>query len=208
MSDQENEKPQSGESRDKIITAALEEFSQYGLAGSRMDRIADSAGLNKAMLYYYFSSKEELHRAIITQCVSGTAGQVRQFASANVPLEQMLLDIANLYINVFGQRPQLRKLLLHELADDRKETLDAFAQAIINSGAPDALGKRFQLEMNNGTLRKLDIKQTVISFFTMINGYLLMSPIVDRIHDIPDRKAFLDARKKAVVDLFMNGVRT
>lgn len=205
--EEEKQKPQSGESREKIISAALEEFSQYGLAGARMDRIAEVAGLNKAMLYYYFSSKEELHRAIITQCVSGTAGQVRQIAVANVPLEQMLLDIATLYITVLALRPQLRKLLLHELADDRQETLEVFAQSITNSGAPDALCKRFQMEMNNGTLRKLDIKQTVISFFTMINGYLLMSPIVDRIHDITDRKSFLDARKKAVVDLFMNGVR-
>jgi AcrR family transcriptional regulator len=205
--EKENEKPQSGESRERILSAALEEFSQYGLAGSRMDRIAEAAGLNKAMLYYYFSSKEELHRAVITYYVSGTAGQVRQFAASTIYLEEMLLGIANLYFSLLTHRPQLRKLLLHELADDRKETLSIFAQSIINSGAPEELCKRFNAEIKNGNLRPVDVKQTVTSFFTMINGYILLSPITHILLDVTDQNAFREARKKAVVDLFMNGVR-
>src|SRR5580692_4896301 len=55
----------AAESRTKILDAALSEFSQHGLAGARTDRIAQAAGVNKALLYYYFESKENLYLAAL-----------------------------------------------------------------------------------------------------------------------------------------------
>lgn len=53
----------SAETRARILKAAVDEFAGYGLAGSRTDRIAQAAGVNKALLYYYFESKEKLYDA-------------------------------------------------------------------------------------------------------------------------------------------------
>lgn len=53
------------DTRSRILDAALTEFSAYGLAGARTDRIAQAAGVNKALLYYYFESKENLYRAAL-----------------------------------------------------------------------------------------------------------------------------------------------
>lgn len=50
---------------DRILDAAIEEFVEHGLAGARVDRIADRAGANKALLYRYFGSKEELFDAAV-----------------------------------------------------------------------------------------------------------------------------------------------
>jgi TetR/AcrR family transcriptional regulator len=55
----------AAESRSKILDAALSEFSAHGLAGARTDRIAQAAGVNKALLYYYFESKENLYIAAL-----------------------------------------------------------------------------------------------------------------------------------------------
>ena len=51
--------------RGRILGAALEEFSRYGLGGARVDRIAARAGANKRMLYYYFGNKEALFLAVL-----------------------------------------------------------------------------------------------------------------------------------------------
>jgi TetR/AcrR family transcriptional regulator len=51
--------------RDRILAAALEEFSAHGLAGARVDRIARRARINKRMLYHYFGDKEDLFREIL-----------------------------------------------------------------------------------------------------------------------------------------------
>jgi TetR/AcrR family transcriptional regulator len=55
----------AAETRARILDAALGEFSTHGLAGARTDRIANSAGVNKALLYYYFESKENLYLAAL-----------------------------------------------------------------------------------------------------------------------------------------------
>ncbi len=52
-------------SQQAILAAARDEFAQYGLAGARVDRIAGRAGLNKRLLYYYFTSKDDLFLAVL-----------------------------------------------------------------------------------------------------------------------------------------------
>lgn len=56
--------------RRKLLEAATAEFSAYGIAGARVDRIATSAGCNKAMIYSYFGNKEQLFDAIVTGTVT------------------------------------------------------------------------------------------------------------------------------------------
>src|SRR3569832_1411794 len=50
-----------------ILAAAQDEFAEYGLGGARMDRIAERAGLNKRLIYYYFEDKEKLFQAVLEQ---------------------------------------------------------------------------------------------------------------------------------------------
>src|SRR5437867_11889395 len=55
--------------RERILAAALKEFSAKGFAGARVDRIARRARINKRMLYHYFGNKEHLFREILTRKV-------------------------------------------------------------------------------------------------------------------------------------------
>lgn len=55
--------------RQRILTEATAEFAQHGIAGARVDRIAASAGCNKAMLYAYFESKDRLFDAVFDAVV-------------------------------------------------------------------------------------------------------------------------------------------
>ena len=52
-------------SQQAILQAAMEEFAQHGHAGARIDRIAEQAGVNKRLIYYYFGNKDELFLAIL-----------------------------------------------------------------------------------------------------------------------------------------------
>ena len=53
----------------RLLTAAIDEFSERGLAGARVDRIADRAGANKRLIYNYFGTKDELFDAVLAQTV-------------------------------------------------------------------------------------------------------------------------------------------
>jgi AcrR family transcriptional regulator len=53
------------ETKERILEAAMEEFSSYGIAGARVDRIAKNAGCNKNMIYIYFENKETLFTTVL-----------------------------------------------------------------------------------------------------------------------------------------------
>src|SRR5712671_357350 len=60
----------------RIVVAARKVFAQRGLSGARMDQIARTAGVNKALPYYYFRNKEELHRFVLETMIAQLAGQM------------------------------------------------------------------------------------------------------------------------------------
>lgn len=68
----------------RILEAAATEFASFGIAGARIDRIAENAGANKAMIYRYFGSKDELFDAVFSAHVVAFADTV-QFDVADLP---------------------------------------------------------------------------------------------------------------------------
>jgi len=61
----DRDRDRTAEARERILDAAIREFSEHGLAGARTEQIAIAAGVNKALLYYYFESKEKLYSAAL-----------------------------------------------------------------------------------------------------------------------------------------------
>jgi TetR/AcrR family transcriptional regulator len=105
----------STESRARILDAALSEFSAYGLAGARTDRIAAAAGVNKALLYYYFESKESLYVAALEMI----AGKIRDqsiavFLSDATPGERLLRTALGHFDRILAQR-EFQSLMQQEM---------------------------------------------------------------------------------------------
>src|ERR1700719_3266482 len=90
--------------RERILDAALAEFSAYGIAGARVDRIAESARCNKNLIYIYFTDKETLFTTVLHKHLQrvheeepftpddlpGYAGKVFDFAMSNPDLMRLL----------------------------------------------------------------------------------------------------------------------
>ncbi|HMG63119.1 MAG TPA: TetR family transcriptional regulator, partial [Streptosporangiaceae bacterium] len=68
----------------RILAAATEEFTEHGIAGARVDRIAAAARSNKAMLYAYFGNKEQLFEAVFAQMVTAATDAV-PFDACDLP---------------------------------------------------------------------------------------------------------------------------
>src|ERR1700719_377505 len=98
-----------------IVAAALEEFAQLGLAGARIDEIARAARVNKALLYYYFESKEHLYQGVVEQMfVAMTSALRRALSTADGPREK-LLAFLDANFKVLAGKPAYARLLEQEL---------------------------------------------------------------------------------------------
>lgn len=80
-------------SKEKILETALVEFADKGYEGSRVDRIAIEAGVNKALIYYHFKSKEELYVSTINYLFKKSAPTELEIPSYLTVREKMLLLI-------------------------------------------------------------------------------------------------------------------
>ncbi len=193
--------------RERIITAARDEFADVGIDGARVDRIARRAGVNKAMLYYHFHSKEQLYEAVVKEFFQTVVTRLRSHIATFENLEQALNGLAETHVEMVREAPGILPILLRELANPHSTLCEWIASTIGGTGITSVAQQRLDEAMRSGQYRNVDIRQAMISFITMSLGYHLMAPLVDRVWDISDRETFIRERKKAVVDLFLNGVK-
>src|SRR6185369_10566505 len=82
------------ESRAAILQAAVREFSREGVAGARTDAIARAAGVNKALLYYYFKDKDTLYGAVLDQAFGGLTSTLLEILDLDLPPRKKILAYA------------------------------------------------------------------------------------------------------------------
>jgi TetR/AcrR family transcriptional regulator len=193
--------------RDKIVAAALREFTIRGKAGARIDRIAEAAGVNKAMIYYHFRSKEGLHREVVASHYNRFRDHATSILDDCHSIEELLIGVARIHAESVLQRPDMVPLLLRELAEPEEEILDAIARALTGTGLPQKVGAKIHAEMEAGRLRRFEIRQVMAAYIGMSLGYYLLSPIFNRIVPADDQAEFIKARPEIITDIFLNGMK-
>src|SRR5277367_4498997 len=96
----------SAETRAAILSAAGRVFAKSGLAGARTDAIADAARVNKALLYYYFKSKESLYEAVVEDHFSEFNRQALEVLAAPGPARAVLLRYVSLHFDFMSASHQ------------------------------------------------------------------------------------------------------
>jgi TetR/AcrR family transcriptional regulator len=92
------------ETRAAILAAAADAFAQAGLAGARTDAIAAAAGVNKAMLYYYFRSKQQLFEAVVEDHFEEFNRRALALLEAPGPAGSILLQYVALHFDFISTR--------------------------------------------------------------------------------------------------------
>src|SRR5207249_11898001 len=93
------------ESRKAILKAAVHEFAREGVAGARTDAIARSAGVNKALLYYYFKDKEALYQAVLDEVFSGVRSAIQNALSQDLPPPERLAAYVCAHFDYIASNP-------------------------------------------------------------------------------------------------------
>lgn len=112
----------SDATRARLICAATTEFAQYGIAGARVDRIAANAGANKAQIYHYFGSKDQLFDAV------WEAMTQRFFTDSPVVADDLPGYAAHL-IDVYADQPEVGRLIAWHRLERTGDTAPGFPGA-------------------------------------------------------------------------------
>ncbi len=102
-------------SRAAILKAAVSEFAREGVAGARTDAIARSAGVNKALLYYYFKDKEALYQAVLDEVFSGVRLAIQNALGQNLPPRERLSAYVHAHFDYIASKPLFPRVVQAEL---------------------------------------------------------------------------------------------
>src|SRR5215472_7401380 len=102
-------------SRNSILKAALVEFGQEGLPGARMDAIARAAGVNKALLYYYFHDKDALYGAVLDAFFVRLTRRVAASLDGAAPAGERFLRYVRAHFDTIAESPYYARLFQSEL---------------------------------------------------------------------------------------------
>ena len=113
--------------RTHILAIASDIFYRKGFAGARMQEIADLAGLNKAMLHYYFKTKEQLFDTVFQQALGVFLGGVAQVLNTDLPLQQKVNDYVDYCVDALQANPAVAVFIIHELQQHPDRLTTQFA---------------------------------------------------------------------------------
>jgi AcrR family transcriptional regulator len=157
----------------RILDAAHTVFTRRGTAGARMQEIADEAGVNKALLHYYFRSKERLAEAIFERAAKRLLPPMLAVMGSDAPIEEKVERVVAHYLEVLSASPFLPGYILSELHHhpERVERLVALATGGPAEGfaarALAKIGEQIEERVRAGTMRPIDPRQFAANLLSL-----------------------------------------
>lgn len=164
--------------RDLILDAAEGLFARQGFAATTVKQVAAAAGVNSALLYYYFRDKEAVYRAVLERRVQVLVeGAVARLAAAGPPAAR-LRSFLEFQAEMLASNPHLWPLMLRELIDHSARHVVGQLQ-LVNTAVFRRLCALIEEGQRTGAFRaKLDPRFAAISCVAMILPFFTAKPVV------------------------------
>lgn len=192
----------------QILKTARKVFIEKGLAGARMQDIANQAGYNKALLHYYFTSKDKLFDIVFEQEFGNFFSSLAHVIASGLPLFEKIEKVVELDIERLRQFPGLPMFVLNEVSRNPEVIL----KRLKNVPTDQALGilqKQINAEVKKGNIRKIEAGQLIINIQSLCIFPFLAKPMVRGLMKM-DEKTYQDMiqkRKTEVARFIINAIK-
>ena len=149
---------------DKILEAAKNVFVAKGMEGARMQEIADEAGINKALLHYYFRSKERLFEAIFSEIIKFAFPKITRIAQSDEPFVTKLEQVVDAYIDLLIKHPFIPGFVMKELNRDPSGLFKMVVKFGLN---PQFFFDQIQLAMDRGEIVQMQPRHLAANIVSM-----------------------------------------
>ncbi|MFH4965406.1 helix-turn-helix domain-containing protein [Gaetbulibacter sp. M235] len=190
-----------------ILKAAKTVFIKKGMDGARMQEIADEAGINKALLHYYYRSKQQLFEAVFFNAFSLLAPQINYILNDDSSVEEKIIKFTENYISFVSQHPYLPNFVIQEI----NRNPDFASKFKGNSNLPNLEKFKIQVsdEVKKGLIKPINAEQLFINIISLCVFPFVGSPLIKTIGIIDDERftQIIDERKTHVADFIINSIK-
>ena len=190
-----------------ILNAAKSVFIKKGMDGARMQEIADEAGINKALLHYYYRSKQQLFEAVFFNAFSLLAPQLNYILNDDSTVKEKITKFSHDYISFVSQHPYLPNFVIQEINRDPDFPIKLKG----NSNFPnlEKFKKQINEEVKNGLIKPIKAEQLFINILSLCVFPFVGSPLIKTIGNIDDRQfnELIEERKTHVANFIINSIK-
>lgn len=201
-------KSKENNTENSILDAAELIFQRKGMDGARMQEIADQAGINKAMLHYYYKSKQLLFGAVFKKAFSLLAPQLNAVLNDDSSIEIKIQNFANNYISFISKHPYLPSFIIMEL----NKNPDFILKMKDSAGFPnlEKFKNQVEKEVETGVLKPISGEQLFINIISLCIFPFIATPLVKALVNVNDTefKALMEARKTEIADFIIAAIKT
>jgi TetR/AcrR family transcriptional regulator len=190
-----------------ILEAAKNIFIRKGMEGARMQEIADEAGINKALLHYYFRSKDKLFEAIFTEAILKLVPNIMEMLKSELPLFTKIELFTCNYIDAFTENPFVPGFIMHELSRDPSKIVNMVKNAGIN---PHPFFDQVKRETESGNIIPVNPYHLIVNMLSMCIFPFVAMPILMNIlfkNNAESYNQFIAQRKKEIPEFIINAIK-
>lgn len=193
------------DTQQKIVEAARRVFIRKGMAGARMQEIADEAGINKALLHYYYRSKAKLFEHIFDEARDKLFTPLVTTLNADIPLFEKIQNICLHYSRFLKVYPYLPNFVIGEVY----RAPDILTNQIERSNFSfDCFARQVKEEIAAGRIREIDPRDLVINIISMNVFPVLVRPIARQLlFQEADYDQVLEERAYSVAKFIIDSIR-
>ena len=203
-----------GDTEQRILHAARRVFVRRGTVGARMQEIAAEAGVNQALLHYYFRSKDRLAATVFAEVAGRLLPAIAELLGSDASIEEKVERFIHLYIDGVRQSPFIPGYLVSEL-HQQPERLTALIDAAGPAArlAADAVRQRLGAQLRDaaaaGAIRSITAEQFFVNMVALCVMPFLARPLLDALlgMDAASFDRFLDERRSELPGFILRGLR-
>lgn len=190
-----------------ILNAAKDIFQRKGMDGARMQEIADEAGINKALLHYYYRSKQLLFEAVFKNAFLMLAPQLNKVINSDATLNEKIIGFTKNYISFIIKHPYLPNFIINELNRNPE-----FIQKLASEKHFPSI-KKFKQQIaenvENGSIRPIKAEQLLIHLISLNIFPFIATPLLKGFLSINDNEfeQLMEDRKTEVANFIINAIK-
>ncbi|MGC4036501.1 MAG: TetR/AcrR family transcriptional regulator [Chitinophagaceae bacterium] len=201
-------KKKDATTEEKILAAAQKVFLRKGMDGARMQEIADEAGINKALLHYYFRSKEMLFEMIFRQSAQRLFQRLNIIFDSDEPLFDKIEKFINDYIDVIKEAPYLPFFVLGEVNRNPNNFYKKMRHEL-NFPKPDKFLEQIKKEVQQGKIKPVQPLQLLMNLISGTIFPFMARPIFQLHIGLNDAQFndFMEQRKKEFAKFIIDAIK-
>ncbi len=191
----------------KILDAAKLVFLKKGKAGARMQEIADEAGINKALLHYYYKNKETLFRGVFEQTLRDFIPRFVVIFRDRSPLPIKINRMVSEYIDFLKANPELPLFVLSELQSDPDRLIAKLE--VKGMASLDDIQAQLDQGAKAGMIRNIKAEHLMLNLMSMIVFPFVAGHIFTNVFEVPREQynKILEERKRIIPEFLLNALK-